>query len=186
MSTSVKLLKVRLSFPDLFEATQYEGKGAYRYNASFLIEPGSNNDKNIKAAIQEAAAEKFGKKAQVKLSEWAGNSNKNCYVNGDTKEYDGYAGMLVLSAHRRQQDGRPLVIDGNKQPLTASDGKPYAGCYVNATVDFYATGAPNEGIRCGLKGVQFDSDGDAFSGSKVATPDEFDDLSEKGDGSDLV
>jgi len=174
MSTSVKLKNVRLSFPDLFDATQYQGVGPFRYNASFLIEPGSDNDKAVQAAILEAANEKFGKKAGTVLAGMRGNSNKYCYVSGDTKDYDGYQGMMVLSAHRKQEAGRPLVIDGNKNPLRPEDGKPYAGCYVNATVDIYAQDGQNAGIRCGLKGVQFAGDGDAFSGSKVSTPEDFD------------
>lgn len=164
---------VRLSFPDIFEATQYEGKGAFRYNASFLIVPGGENDKRVQAAIKEAADEKFGKKAAAMLEGIRGNSNKMCYVKGDLKEYDGYQGMLVLSAHRKQEAGRPLVIDGNKQPLAAADGKPYAGCFVNASLDIYGQDGQNSGIRCGLKGIQFSRDGDAFSGSRVASPDEF-------------
>ena len=174
MSTSVKLKNVRLSFPDLFTAVQYEGKGPFRYNASFLIEPGSDNHKAVEVAITEAAAEKFNKKGASKIAEWKGNSNKFCYVSGDTKEYDGYQGMMVLSSHRKMEAGRPLIIDGAKNPLSEADGKPYAGCYVNASVDIYAQDGTNGGIRCGLKGVQFVRDGDAFSGSKVASPDEFD------------
>jgi hypothetical protein len=160
----------------------------FRYNASFILKPGGDNDKRVQAGIREAAAETFGKKADAKLAEFKGNSNKMCYVSGDTKEYDGYKGMLILSAHRKQESGRPLVIDGNRNPVEAKDGVIYAGCYVNATVDIYAQDGQNPGIRCGLKGVQKAADGDAFSGSKVSTPDEFDDLGapEGEEASDLV
>lgn len=177
---------VRLSFPDLFEPVQYEGKGAFRYNASFLVTPGGANDKAIQAAIIEAANETFGKKAAVMLDSIKGNSNKFCYVRGDLKEYDGYAGMLVLSGHRQQKAGRPLLIDGQKNPLTAADGKPYAGCYVNASLDIYAQDGTNSGIRCGLKGVQFAADGDAFSGSRVASADEFETVGDGAEASALV
>lgn len=190
MSTALKLIHtaadpVRLSFPDIFVPTQYEGKGPYRYNASFIILPGGANAKRVEAAIIEAATEKFGKKAQAQLNAMKGNSNKYCYLSGDLKEYEGYAGMMVLTSHRKQDAGRPLVIDGQKNPLTVEDGKPYAGCYVNATVDIYAQDGTNSGIRCGLNGIQFAADGDAFSGSKVASPDDFDDLGE-GAGDDSL
>lgn len=174
MASSIKLSNVRLSFPDLFAAVQYEGKGPFRYNASFLIEPGSENDKKIRAAIDEAMKEKFKGKAAAKLEEIASNSNKNCYVKGDLKDYEGYAGKMVLSSHRKQEAGRPTILDGQKRPLTPEDGKPYAGCYVNASVDIYAQDGQNWGIRCGLNGVQFARDGDSFSGARAASPDDFD------------
>lgn len=183
---AIKLIAVRLSFPDLFVATQYEGQGKFRYNASFIIEPGSPNDKIVQGAILEAAKEKWPAKATTMLESFRGNSNKYCYIKGDLKEYDGYAGMLVLTGHRNQDAGRPLVIDGNKNPLTEKDGKPYAGCYVNASLDIYAQDGKNPGIRCGLKGVQFAKDGDAFSGSKVASPDDFDAIEEGADAAALV
>lgn len=182
----VKLNDVRLSFPDLWEATQYEGAGAFRYNASFLIEPGSANDKAVQAAILEAATEKWGKKAAATLESIKGNSNKFCYSKGDAKEYEGYAGMLVLSAHRKQDAGRPMVIDQSKNPLVAADGKPYAGCYVNATVDLWAQEGTHSGMRCGLLGVQFLRDGDAFSGAGAAKIDDFDDLGDGAGADSLV
>lgn len=172
----VQLKEVRLSFPDLFEAKPFEAGGPKRYSATFLIEPGSENDKAVQAAIKEVAKEKWGKKADATLAGIKGNSNKYCYLDGNTKEYEGYQGMLVLSSHRREQDGRVTVIDRGKTPLTPADGKPYGGCYVNASVDIWAQDGQYSGIRCGLMGVQFVKDGDAFGGAAPASPDEFEDL----------
>ena len=60
-------------------------------------------------------------------------------------------------------------------------GRPYAGCFVNATVDIWpmANGS-GLGIWAALTGVQFVKDGDAFTGGRPADPDEFDDLSDQG------
>lgn len=187
--THVKLIDtptdpVRLSFPDLFEAVQYQGKGAFRFSATFLLVPGGANDKKVQAALKAAAEEEFKAKAGAKLAEFKGNSNRMCYVSGDLKEYDGYKGKLALTAHRRQKDGRPLVIDGNKAALTEKDGKPYAGCYVNATVDIYAQSGENQGMRCGLVGVQFSREGDAFSGARQGDPDDFDNIAEGSQSAD--
>lgn len=173
---------VRLSFPDVFEAVEYEkGDGKPRYNATFLIVPGGANDKAVNAAIDEALTENFGKKAAAMKAKFANSSNKNCYLSGDLKEYDGYKGAMALTAHRKQKDGKPGVYDctragpgGSPAPLQVSDGKPYAGCYVNASLDIYAQDGANDGIRCGLKGVFFAADGDAFSSSKAAPAEDFD------------
>ena len=197
MAVSVKLKDVRLSFPNLWVPKAHPSKPeALRFDASFLVEPGSANDKLIQGAILEAATEKLGKKAAAFLNSVKGNNMKYCYTQGDLKNYNGYAGMLVLASHRRAQDGPPLVIHNYHVPLseqlegrkytepsdpsgprflklTAEDGKPYAGCYVNASVDIYVQDDINGGVRCGLKGVQFARDGDAFSGSAAAKPDDF-------------
>lgn len=182
MGQEVKLRMVRLSFPDLFEATDFQGDKKFRYNASFILVPGSENDQIVKNAITAAAKETWDKpgQAEQKLASFFNNSNKNCYLLGDSKEYDGYKGMMILSAHRQQKDGKPGVfdvtragLDGKPMPLSIADGKPYAGCYVHALVDIYCQDGKNPGIRCGLRGVFFAKDGDAFSGSKVAANDSF-------------
>lgn len=171
----VMLKNVRLSFPDLFEAVEFKtGDGKPRFNATFLIERGSENDKKIEAAIVEAAKEQFGAKYEKLVAGMRGNVNKFCYLDGDLKEYDSYEGMNYLAAHSKI---RPTVIDADKTPLTAQDGKPYAGCYVNASVDIWAQKGENSGIRASILGVQFFRDGDPFTGGTPADPDEFDDVS---------
>lgn len=180
----VILKDVRLSFPDLFTAVEYQkGDGKPRYNATFLIVPGSENDKTIQAAIAEAAKEGWGPKADKNIAAFKGNSNKYCYLDGNTKEYDGYEGMYFLACHSKT---RPLVIDRDKTPLTDKDGKPYPGCYVNASVELFAQSGENPGMRATLKGVQFFRDGDAFGGGAPARPDEFEDLGVPQTAEDLV
>lgn len=170
----VNLQSVRLSFPDLFKAVEFtKGDGKPRFNATFLVEKGSDNDKAIRAAIKAAAIEALGAKGEKSAAGWEGNPNKFCYLDGDKKEYDGYAGMMYLSCHSKT---RPLVIDRDKSPLTENDGKPYAGCYVNASVDIYVQQGEFSGVRGAVKGVQFYKDGDAFGGGAPANVDDFEDL----------
>ena len=183
----VKLSNVRLSFPDLFEATQFDGKGAFTYGAQFLIEPGSAEDKAVNAALEAVAKEKWGAKATAMLAAAKANPQKICYVNGDTKGYDGYAGMMALSAKRPQDKGRPGVYDRDKSPLQVEDGKPYAGCFVNASVEFWAQdNSFGKALRCTLVGVQFASDGDAFSAGAKPSEDDFDDVAEGSDADPLA
>lgn len=171
----VKLNNVRLSFPQLFEAKAFEPGAKPRYDATFLVEPGSANDKAIRAAIDEAAKETYGAKAAAHVKAFEGNSNKFCYLDGDLKpEYDGYGGMLFLACHTT---ARPMLIDRDKTPLVEADGKPYAGCYVNATVDIYAQSGKYPGIRASFNAVQFAGDGDAFGGGAPGSVDDFEDLS---------
>lgn len=184
----VLLKNVRIAFCDsLHEPKEYEpGDGKFRHSANALVEPGSDNDKAIREAMKGVAVEMFKAKATQNLKIWENNTQKCCYTSGDIKadKYDGFAGMMVLSAHRAAKQGAPGVYDRTVDPktgklrvLTARDGKPYAGSYVNMTVDIWAQGAPNEGVRATLIGVQFVQDGDAFGAGAPPRPEDFDDLS---------
>jgi hypothetical protein len=187
MSTKVKLQDVRIAFcSSLFEPVQYQGKGVARHSATFLIEPGSANDKAIRAAIKAEATALWPKNADAKVKAIEGNSNKFCYQSGDSKDYDGFAGMMFIAAHRKETDGAPTVIDRDKSPLSAKSGKPYGGCFVNAIVDIYAQDGENSGMRCGLGAVQFVRDGDSFGGARKVDHSEFDDLSTADEEPSLV
>jgi hypothetical protein len=195
----IKIKLARLSFPDLFEATQYQGQGPFNFGASFL---GSDDDgakvsldegktwlpfkTGLEKALEEVARAQWAAKAGAHLAGIKGNSQKCCFVDGNTKAYDGYADKWALSAKRPQDKGRPLVIDEAKNPLVAADGKPYAGCYVNATVELWAQdNSYGKGIRATLVAVQFAKAGDAFGGGAAPSADDFDEISE-GAGADAL
>lgn len=188
----------RLAFPDLFTPTLFTGETdpkKKRYNAVFLISPGGANAKAVDAAILAAATEAFEgnvAKAQAFINAHKGNSNKFCYMTGDTKEYDGFAGNMALSAHRPVGQGKPGIFDctragpdGKPAPLAEEDGKPYAGCYVNASLEIWIqkTPATQAGVRCSMAGVFFANEGDHFAGGKTADAGEFD-VSDGADSAD--
>ena len=180
----IKLQNVRLSFPGLFKAEAFKPGDDPKYKATFLVEKGSEQYKAIEAAILETvrAAKWGGKDAEKIIAGIRGNANKFCWQDGDTKPYDGYEGMMALSA---KNGVRPLVIDRDRTPLAEEDGKPYAGCYVNASVEFFAYDNTGKGVSASLGGVQFVRDGDAFAGGKAASEDDFDAL-DGADADDLV
>jgi hypothetical protein len=183
----VKLENVRLSFPDLFEAVQFEGKGPFSYRAAFLQPEGQTimvqqEDKSWKKStmakvILDVATAQWKGKAQAILDSIKNNSQKCCWYDGSIKDYDGYDGNYVLSATRGQDKGRPVIKDRDATPLESSDGKPYAGCYVNATVEIWPQDNKwGKGMRATLRGVQFVKDGDAFSAGTPLSDDEFGDI----------
>lgn len=179
MSTRVKLKLVRISFPRLFKAERYQGNqnNAPRYSANFLIEKGSENDKAIQSALRDAAKDKLGDKWEAKLKAYLADSGKSCYKDGDITGRDECEGHFVLAAYRGESQGAPAVVGpgGPKDKLTEDSGKPYSGCYVNAIVDVYIQTGQYPGARCGLIGVQFAKDGEAFS-SAPASADGFETL----------
>lgn len=180
------LRNVRLAFPNLFEAKEYKpGDGRPRFDATFLIGPGSENDKAVRAAIKQEATNTYGQKAELLLKQWENNPNKYAYLNGDLKDYDGYAGMMYLSCHSKV---KPATFDNVRDPDTGkareikseTEGRLYAGCYVNAKVSIYAQKGENAGIRASMSGIQFCRDGDAFSAGRPASADEFEALDDYG------
>lgn len=177
MATKIQLKEVRLSFPKLFNAEAFPGTEQKRYGARFLIAKDSPLAKHIQEAVESEAKAKWGKTWQKTLASVEGNSNKCCWLDGDkVGKYDSEEGHMLLSSNRKESDGRPLVIDRNKTPLQEKDGKPYAGCYVNATVEIWAQEGQYTGLRCTLLGVQFLKDGDSFGGAGKASDDDFDDV----------
>jgi hypothetical protein len=165
----------RLSFPDLAEAKQYQGQGPFNYSATFLVPPDSEADLAIKAEIERVAREAWPKTYAKELPALMLNPMKAAYISGDLKSYDGYAGMMALTAKRKQEDGRPQIEARDGTPVMAGDdGFPYAGCHVHATVEIWAQDNQyGKGIRCTLRGVRFAKDGDAFGGSGHVGADEF-------------
>jgi len=98
--------------------------------------------------------------------------------------YQGFEDAFYFTA---SNDVRPTVLDRDKSPLIAADGRPYAGCYVNAVVEIWAQDNKyGRGLRAALKGVQFVKDGDAFSGGGTASPDDFADLSAGADAREFA
>jgi len=180
----IKLANVRLAFPQLFEAKTVNGEGKPAFSASFLISPDDSQIQTIKAAIEQVARDKWGAKADAVLKQMNAQ-DKTALHDGDVKSnYSGFEGNLYVSARSAT---RPLVIDRDKTLLAEADGKPYAGCYVNASVELWAQDN-NYGkrVNASLRGVQFLRDGDAFAGGGAASDDEFDDLSDGSDADDLV
>lgn len=171
----IKLNNVRHAFCNLFEATDFEGDGNFKFRDTFLIPKDSELDKQIWNAVRKVAKEAWGDKYEKILESIKNIPNRAGYRDGNTKsDYDGFADHMFIAASNK---ARPLVIDRDRSPLTAQDGRPYSGCYVNATISIYAYDKKGKGIGFSLGGVQFFRDGDAFTGGGVASEDDFDDLS---------
>ncbi len=182
----VMLSNVRLSFPNLFEAKTVAGEGEPRYSAALMLETDHPQLAAVNKAIEAIAAEKWNKTAAATLAGLR-KTGKVALHDGDEKpQYDGFPGNWFISASAKP-NARPTVVDANRAPLTEKDGKPYAGCYVNASVEFWAQDNQwGKRINCTLRGVQFLRDGDAFSAGRPADSDEFADVSEGAAADDIA
>jgi hypothetical protein len=65
----VVLTNVRLSFPHLFTPQAGTDGGEPKYNATFIVEPGSVNAKALAAAVSAVAKEKWADKATATLTD---------------------------------------------------------------------------------------------------------------------
>ena len=171
----IMLKNVRLAFPTLWEPKTVAGEGEPAFSASALVEPTDPQVKAIDAAIEQIAKDKWGAKADAILKQIRAQ-DRTALHDGDLKaQYAGFEGMKYVSARNKV---RPGVFDTDRTPLGQSDGKPYAGCYVNMSVELWAQDNQyGKRINASLRGVQFVRDGDAFAGGGSAGDDEFDDLS---------
>lgn len=163
----IKLTNVRLSYPQLFTAKAMEEGKEPEFSASFLL------DKKQHAALIDEI-EKLT--ARVALDTFRKNVKLNRVPLRDGNEKDGKDGygdeVMFINAKSKK---RPVVVDRDLTPLTADDSKPYAGCYVNATIRLFGydhkTGG--KGVSASLRAIQFVKDGESFGAGPVDAEQEF-------------
>lgn len=162
-SAQIKLKNVRLSFPALFTPTKFGDEVEAKYKAVFLL------DKKTHAALiaeVQTAIANMVKTAKVKTIA----SYKTCLRDGAEKpDVDGYGeGVMFISASNKKNIsvvGRDLV------PLTEASGRPYAGCYVNASIRLWLQDNKwGKRVNAQLQAVQFYGEGEVF-GEKAVDPE---------------
>ena len=170
---------VRLAFPALFEPKSVGDDDAPAYGGRFIIPPGHPAVKQIEAAIDAVAKEKWKDKAPI-VMEVITEDGKVCfskkpYKNKKTGEvWEGFEGQYHLGSRTAGDKPAPNVFDRARRPVTARDGVVYGGCYVDASVDIWAQDNRwGRRINATLLGVRFVRHGDAFSGSSPASADDF-------------
>lgn len=168
MSTNMVIRNARLSFPALFTPKASPQGGEPKYQATLLI---PKTDVATKQAIdlcivaaKTAGASKFGGQVPVSVRTTLYDGDG---VSPNTGEPFGEEckGHWVL---RTSSLNKPGIVDENVQPILSQD-KIYAGCYVNADINFYAYNTNNsKGVSCGLNNIQFAGHGEPFSSRQAA------------------
>lgn len=171
----IKLNNVRLSYPNLFTAKAMEEGKEPKFSASFILDKKQHAAliKEIEKATDRVALDAFKKKVTLKRTPLRDGNEKA------DKEGYGDEVMFVNASETR----RPVVVDRDMSPLTKDDPRPYAGCFVNATIRLYAydhkTGG--KGVSAALRAIQFYKDGESFGAGPVNAEDEFEPVSESAD-----
>jgi len=166
----VLLKNVRLSFPSLFKTEIYAGEDTEKYAATFLIPKSDTKTVTaIEQACKQALVEKYGEGKVPK-------GFKMPLVDGDDKEYQGYADHVCIKANTKK---RPTLVNRDKTPIVEEDGILYGGCYVNASIDVWVMdNSYGKKVLASLNAIQFVKDGEAF-GNKSDALDDFDDLDDE-------
>jgi hypothetical protein len=198
MARKIMLTNVRLSFPVLGEPERYQNKPDQkpRWSATALI-PNSDKaqHKLLHETMKAVAEEEWKAKAGTILAGILSDRKSCCFVDGKTKDYEGYQDAWALTAHRYVASGRPLVLTATREPVYKADnsfyegmaGRIYSGCYANFQCEIWAQDNANgKAIRATLLGVQFLRDGDAFGGGVAPRADDFGDVSEGADADSLA
>ena len=175
MPERITIKNARLAFPALHEPKQVNGEGKPAFSAAFLLSAQDPQVDAINELIDKVATEKWGQKAKTILGVMRGK-DMVCLHNGDLKaQYEGFEGNYFVSARSAT---KIMVVDRDKTPLTAESGKPYGGCYVDASIEIWAMDNQwGKRVNASLRWVQFRRDGDAFAGGAPASDDEIEDLS---------
>tara|TARA_R110000764_G_scaffold35204_2_gene78725 strand:+ start:7394 stop:7951 length:558 start_codon:yes stop_codon:yes gene_type:complete len=158
----ITLKNVRLSFADIFTAKAI-ADGKPRFSCNFLLDPTVAADKKQIKAVQ-AGIDKLIRE-ELKLKKLP--ADKICLHDGDEKSYDGYEGMIYVSAANPK---RPQIVNRARGPVAEDDGieVPYAGCIVNGVITLWAQDNDyGKRINASLEIVQFVKDGDSFGAPKV-------------------
>jgi len=166
----VLLKNVRLSFPSLFKTEQYAGEDTEKYAATFLIPKSDTKTVTaIEQACKQALVEKYGEGKVPK-------GFKMPLVDGDDKEYQGYADHVCIKANTKK---RPTLVNRDKTPIVEENGILYGGCYVNASIDVWVMdNSYGKKVLASLNAIQFVKDGESF-GTKSDGADDFEDLDDE-------
>lgn len=193
MGVKLTLKGVRHMFTYLYEQHTSKTNGGKSYRDTFLITPGSDADKQIRAAISQAAKNAWGDKAPLMVKAFAADRTKFPYRDGDLPDNSGNvsadtAGFWTLTGINKVQ---PSLFDENNGDIGGmgkNGEKLYPGAIVTAIVRIWPqTQRDRAGIRCELQGVRHDADAARIGGggrradasefgAPVGNPDKDDDL----------
>ena len=179
--TKVQTPAFRAAFATLLNAKPINNSGAPKYSVLALFDKDADL-KDLKAAFQEAAKNKWGKDAK-KIVENPNFVNpfldQGERVHSVTGElYQGMEAGATCISFKSSESHRPGIVDRERKDILTSD-EIYSGMIARATVDAFAwENSGKKGISFGLQNVQKLDDGPRMGGGRIPANDDFDPLPE--------
>lgn len=175
MGKQILLKNVRFSFVRVFEAENRFDKSKPEYSVVLLV-PKSDKDlvNLVRSTVKELLTDFFARNPSLK-----GKLPSKFHMpvqDGDdgSSNQEAYEGCLHMRAKKLEKDGRPVVIDGRKNPITSKE-EIYSGSWGNASVDFYLYDKEGkQGIGIGLRGIQKTKDDESLGGGGGSAINDFD------------
>lgn len=175
----ITLKNVRISYPHLFEpkASEFDGqKTDPKYSCAILLDKKADAEqiKAVQAILERMISEKWGP-----VNKRPGKLNYPLRDGKEKQEKKGYGEHMFFINASANLDHAPQVVDaikggdGKLVRLKKEDGRPYAGCRVNISLNFFTFDAKvNKGVSAGLGNVQFVGHDEKLGGGRNAD-DEF-------------
>lgn len=167
----------RGSYCNLFQARDFEGDGDFKFSVQAIWKKDDAGLKALKAAVVEAAVEKFGPKA-ADIFEKNTLKLRVPLRDGDEEnpEQEAYEGAVFANLSSKNKPG---CVDLKGNPVF-EDSEAYSGCYFRASVGIYAYDNKSKGVSFGLNNVQLVKKGERLDGRQDAAT-EFSEFVEGGD-----
>lgn len=162
--------KAIISYPHIFEPRAAAPGAEPSYSCTLIFEPGTDLSQ-LKAAARQAAADKWGDKAEAMWK--AGKIRSPFRADAEEKGYP--EGSVFINVRSKSKPGvvdRYRGPDGKPVPIT-DESEIYPGAYVRASVRAFAYDTNgNRGVSFALGNIQKLGDGERLDGRKKAE-DEF-------------
>ena len=152
----------RVSFPELFEPTQFKGQGDFKFRVTLIFEPNAPGLEQLRKDVLENAKAK-----------WPAGIPKNWqdpFIDGDSLDKPECAGKVVVR-FTANDDRPPGILNADKSPITKESGLLYSGCYARLSYNCFSYDHGKVGTSCGMNNVQKTGDGDALDGRTMAEDD---------------
>ena len=149
--------KIRVNYPNLFEAKQTELSDEKRYSVAILI-PKSDIDtvEQIKEAIQIEKRKGLEIWKDIDLGDIKLPLRDGDIEKSDIKEYKNHYFVNATSKYK------PGIVDRNLNEIT-DEKEIYPGCYARVSINFYHFNKNGQvGIGCGINNLQ-NGDGEYIS-----------------------
>ena len=162
---NMKTPEGRVSFPKVFERSDYSGK----FEITLVFSKGTDLSELIKAAKQ-AAIDKWGNK----ISSGLRNPFRKCSEKPDYygEDFDPNDIFVTFRSQKRQ----PGVVNASNHYIT-EEGELYPGCWARVSCNAYAYDIKgNKGVAFGVINIQKTRDDNPLVGSAVKADDDFEAL----------
>ena len=189
----------RFSFVNVFTPRSRDG-GKARYECTLLLDKGDPATEEFRKFVGKATVQ-LAKEKWPKFFETAGSVKEamdnlgikppikdgdgSDGVSGQGERLAGMAGNYFIRTSRREDKGKPHVVDANVEPIL-NQSEVYSGAYGRISVDMYAfEHSGNRGVTFDLCNVQKSHDGEPLGGGgQSRAEDDFGKLSVPGTGAD--